>query len=79
MFLDKVKLKLPGEVIFLEEIVGAPATAEQPLTRPSDTLSPSEGERDGVRGPSEACANSRFMEKMAEGRVRGGFHRDRHR
>ena len=61
VFLDKVKLKLPGEVIFLEEIVGAPATAEQPLTRPSDTLSPSEGERDGVRGTSEAGAKSRFV------------------
>ena len=34
---------------------------DRPLTRPSDTLSPSEGERDGVRGPSEACSQSRIM------------------
>ena len=27
-------------------------TTNQPLTRPADTLSPSDGERDGVRGSS---------------------------
>ena len=32
-------------------------TMNRPLTRPSGTLSPSEGERDGVRGP--------FMESLA--------------
>ena len=32
-----------------------------PLTRPSGTLSPSEGERDGVRGALDAPANERFM------------------
>src|SRR5207247_10651166 len=32
---------------------GIPPKIERPLTRPSDTLSPSEGERDGVRGRSD--------------------------
>ena len=33
-----------------DKILGAPNWFVQPLTRPSDTLSPSDGERDGVRG-----------------------------
>jgi len=37
-FLEKLKLKVPGEMVFLEDIVGAPTNAEQPLT-------PSDGER----------------------------------
>ena len=61
--LEKLKLKLPGEVILLEEIVGSRTNAQQPLTRPSATLSPSDGERDGVRGqpPSFAEKLSAFL------------------
>ena len=38
VFIEKLKLKPPGELIFLEDVVGSRATAEQPL-------SPSDGER----------------------------------
>jgi len=34
-FLEKVKLKVPGEVIYLEDVVGSRATTDEPLT-PSD-------------------------------------------
>ena len=37
-----------------DKILGAPNWFVQPLTRPSDTLSPSDGERDGVRGSRSA-------------------------
>ena len=33
-------------------------TLNQPLTRPADTLSPSDGERDGVRGSSSRLERS---------------------
>ena len=47
-----------GEVAFLsaqgKSLAGPIADASKPLTRPSATLSPSEGERDGVRGSASS-------------------------
>ena len=52
-FIEKVKLKLPGEVVFIEDVMGTSVRTETPLT---PSLSPSDGERvvphggDQVRG-----------------------------
>jgi 1-acyl-sn-glycerol-3-phosphate acyltransferase len=45
-FLEKLKLKLPCDTIFLEELVGVQSREQKPLT---PTLSPSDGEREGIR------------------------------
>src|SRR5262245_46107548 len=37
-----------------------PVALESPLTRPADTLSPSEGERDGVRGQFRGSKRETF-------------------
>ncbi len=42
VFLEKVKLKLPGQVVFLEDVVGSATSTEQALT---PSLSPSDGDR----------------------------------
>jgi len=44
-FLEKVKLKVSGETIFLEDIVGSPTGGEQPIT---PSLPASDGERVAV-------------------------------
>jgi len=41
-FLEKVKLKVPGEVVYLEDVVGSRTTTDEPLT---PALSPTDGER----------------------------------
>ena len=41
-FLEKIKLTVPGEVVFLEDVVGSQPAAGQPLT---PSLSPSDGQR----------------------------------
>ncbi|MCC6822595.1 MAG: AMP-binding protein, partial [Verrucomicrobia subdivision 3 bacterium] len=41
-FLEKVKLKVPGEVVYLEDVVGSRTTTDDPLT---PALSPTDGER----------------------------------
>src|SRR5205814_10013073 len=40
---------------------------EGPFTRPSGTLSPSEGERDGVRGLFDRFSEPRFLERSPAG------------
>src|SRR5436190_1665636 len=54
----------PGEGRFMESLLSFFAcigTMNHPLTRPPGTLSPSEGERDGVRG--------RFMESFHDSSI----------
>ncbi|TAL02556.1 MAG: cysteine--tRNA ligase, partial [Verrucomicrobia bacterium] len=41
----------------IDECIGKLRELSQPLTRPSATLSPSDGERDGVRGASDLVAS----------------------
>ncbi len=48
----RVRAHVPGGFVYAESVTGN-SGATLPLTRPSGTLSPSEGERDGVRGPSD--------------------------
>lgn len=44
-FLEKVKLKVPGKVVYLEEVVGSQTTTDHP---PAPSLTPSDGERVAV-------------------------------
>ena len=55
------------------KLIEAEIETSQSLSRPADTLSPSEGERAGVKGPSEAGASSRLMESNG---VRGNPEND---
>jgi len=58
-FLDKVKLNVPCQTIFLEDVVGSRTGHERPLT---PALSPSDGEREAaslVRNPPPS-----FVEKL---------------
>ena len=42
--MEKVKLKVPGEVVYLEDVVGARTDSAQPLT---PSLSPSDEDEGG--------------------------------
>jgi hypothetical protein len=58
---------LPGvEFVDVVQVNFEDAELQQPLTRPSATLSPSDGERDGVRGSSEPFVATQLNSKTPE-------------